>query len=107
MARSRLHWSRGRQEDGVGVSSQTLEWVGFDDAGEVIARVVRILGPVSTGWRSFRAVARDAEAKVVELRPTAPPDGSDWLACVGGRVVARAALPLQAVRAAEAALGGE
>jgi|SRR5690349_9403323 hypothetical protein len=107
MPRSRLHWTRGRQEDGVGVPPQTLEWVAFDDAGEVIARVVRILGPVSTGWRSFRAVARDAEAKVVELRPGGPPDGADWLACVGGRVVARATLPLQAVRAVEAALGGD
>jgi hypothetical protein len=41
---------------------------------------------------------------VVQLRP-APPEGVGWLACVGGQVVGRAALPLQAVRTAEAALG--
>jgi hypothetical protein len=52
-------------------------------------------------------VALDDEAKVIELRPTSPPDGADWLACVGGQVVGRAAVPLQAVRAAEAALGGD
>ena len=39
--------------------------------------------------------------------PDRPPDGADWLACVGGQVVGRAAVPLQAVRAAEAALGGD
>jgi hypothetical protein len=44
---------------------------------------------------------------VIELRPTSPPDGADWLACVGGKVVGRAALPLQAVRTVEAALGGD
>jgi hypothetical protein len=43
---------------------------------------------------------------VIELRPTAP-DGGDWLACVGGQVVGRASVPLRAVRAAEAALGGD
>jgi len=77
-----------------------------DDAGEAIARVVRVLGPLWSGWRSYRAVALDREAKVIELRP-ARPDGADWLACVGGQVVGRAAVPLQAVRAAEAALGGD
>ena len=102
----RLHWMRGRQEEGTGVH-RTLEWIGRDDAGEAIARVVRILGPVWTGWRSYRAVALDDEAKVIELRPTSPPDGAGWLACVGGQVVGRAALPLQAVRTAEAALGGD
>ncbi len=107
MRASRLHWTRGRQEEGAGVIPRTLEWIGFDNAGEAIARVVRIQGPLSTGWRSFRAVARDAEARVVELRPDEPPDGSGWLACVGGRVVGRASVPLQAVRPAEAALEGE
>lgn len=107
MSGSRLHWTRGRQEEGAGVSPRTLEWIGHDDAGAAIARVVRLQGPLSTGWRSFRAVARDEEAKVIDLRPSAPPDGADWLACVGGRVVARAALPMQAVRAVEERLGGE
>jgi hypothetical protein len=88
------------------VLPRTLEWIGFDSAGEAIARVVRLEGPLSTGWRRFRAVARDAEAKVVELRPDEPPDGA-WLACVGGRVVGRAPVPLQAVRRAEAALSGK
>jgi hypothetical protein len=41
------------------------------------------------------------------LRPTTPPDGAGWLACVGGQVVGRGAVPLAAVRAAEAALGGD
>jgi hypothetical protein len=97
---------RGRQEEGPGIH-RTLEWIGRNDAGEAIARVVRILGPVWSGWRTYRAVALDDEAKVIELRPTMPPDGADWLACVGGQVVGRAALPLQAVRTVEAALGGD
>jgi hypothetical protein len=103
----RLRWSRGRAEDGPGDRPQdgarTLEWIGCDDAGEPIARVVRVRGPLRTGWRSYQAVALDDDAKVVELRPT-PPSGADWLACVGGKVVGRAALPLQAVRTVEAAL---
>lgn len=103
MSGSRLHWTRGRQDEGVGVTPRTLEWIGFNDAGEAIARVVRVQGPLSTGWRSFPAVARDPQARVVELRPGEPPDGA-WLACVGGRVVGRAPVPLQAVRTAEAAL---
>lgn len=82
---------------------RTLEWIGFDDAGEPIARVVCIQEPLSTGWRPFRGVARDEEARVIELRPDEPPDGA-WLACEGGRVVGRAAVPLGAVRTAEAAL---
>ena len=57
--------------------------------------------------RSYRAVALDQDAKVIELRPTTPPDGAGWLACIGGQVVGRATVPLQAVRAAEAALGGD
>jgi len=77
------------------VFPRTLEWIGFDNAGEAIARVVRIQGPLSTVLASFRAVARDAEAKVVvDLRPDEPPDRAGWLACVGGRVVGRATVPL-------------
>ena len=106
MRAPRLHWMRGRQEEGSGVH-RTLEWIGHNDAGEAIARVVRILGPVWSGWRTYRAVALDDEAKVIELRPGGPPDGAGWLACVGGQVVGRASVPLQAVRAAEAALGGD
>ena len=102
---SRLNWMRGRQEEGAGVTPRTLEWIGLNDAGEPIARVVRVQGPLLTGWRRFSAVARDAEAKVVDLRPSEPPDGAGWLACLGGQVVGRAALPLQAVRAVEARLG--
>jgi hypothetical protein len=104
MSGSRLHWMRGRQEEGAGVTPRTREWIGLNDAGEPIARVIRIQGPLCAGWRRFLAVALDDEAKVVELRPAEPPDGSGWLACVGGQVVGRAALPLQAVRAAEASL---
>ena len=97
---SRLNWKRGRQEEGAGVSPRTLEWVGYDNAGEPIARVVRVQGPVSTGWRRFHAVARDKAARVVELRP----EGRGWLACVGARVIARAERPMEAVRAVEAVL---
>ena len=99
----RLRWMRGRREEGVGVP-RTLEWIGCDDAGEAIARVVRIQGPYHEGWRLYRAVALDEDGRIVELRPS-PPDGAGWLACVGGQVVGRAALPLEAVRRAEAALG--
>lgn len=105
MPAPRLHWMRGRAEDGSGVTARTLEWIGLDDAGEAIARVVRLRGPVWANWRQYRAVALDRDAKVIELRPS-PPDGADWLAYIGARVVGRAALPLQAVRTAEAALGG-
>jgi hypothetical protein len=101
-----LHWTRGRTEVGAGMA-RALEWVGLDDAGKAIARVVRLQGPLWRNWRQYRAVALDEDAKVIELRPTAPPDGADWLACVGGQVVGRAALPLQAVRTVEAALGGD
>ncbi len=99
----RLHWTRGRTLQGPG-DTRTLEWIGCDDAGEAIARVVRIQGPLFNGWRVYRAVALDDDARIVELRPS-PPDGAGWLAYIGGRVVGRAALPLQAVRTAEAALG--
>ena len=104
MSAPRLHWTRGRAERAAG-EARALEWIGLDDAGEPIARVVRLLGPLWSGWRQYRAVALDEEAKVVELRPSVP-EGGGWLACIGGQVVGRAALPLQAVRTAEAALGG-
>ncbi len=100
----RLHWTRGRVA-AEGGEPRTLEWIGLDDAGEAIARVVRVQGPLFSGWRLYRAVALDRDARIVQLRPT-PPDGGDWLACIGGQVVGRAPLPLQAVRTAEAALGG-
>jgi hypothetical protein len=100
MEQPRLHWRRGRSAPETG----TLEWIGLDDAGDAIARVVRVLGPMRRGWRVYPAVALDDDAKLIELRPN-PPEGEDWLACVGGQVVGRAALPMTAVRTAEAALG--
>jgi hypothetical protein len=106
MQAPRLRWTRGRRAEEAG-QTRTLEWVGCDDAGETIARVVRVLGPLWTGWRSYRAVALDEDGRLIELRPSGPPDGAGWLACVGGQVVGRAALPLQAVRRAEAALGAD
>jgi len=105
MAAPRLHWMRGRTDRGAGMA-RALEWIGLDDAGKTIARVVRLPGPLWANWRQYRAVALDDDAKVIELRPR-PPDGGDWLACVGGQVVGRAALPLVAVRTVEAALGGD
>ena len=54
--------------------------------------------------RTMPAIALPEEARVIELPPR-PPDGADWLAYVGGKVVGRAALPSQAVRTVEAALG--
>ena len=60
-------------------------------------------GPV--GWRQYRAVALDKDAKVVELRPTRRMAPIGWPA--SGPVVGRAAQPLQAVRTVEAALGGD
>jgi hypothetical protein len=101
---TRLRWQRGRTEDGSG--DRALEWVGCDDAGEAIARVVLLQGPMWTGWRLYRAVALDEEARVVKLLPSAPPEGENWLAVIGTQVVGRAALPLAAVRRAEAALAG-
>jgi hypothetical protein len=83
--------------------TRIVEWIGYNDAGDPIARVVLVQGPLHTGWGLYRAVALDEEARVVQLRPS-PPDGAGWLACVGSQVVGRAALPMQAVRRAEAAL---
>jgi hypothetical protein len=103
---SRLRWTRGRTEDEApGDDARALEWIGRDAAGQPIARVVRLRGPLWHGWRLWHAVALDEDGRVVELRQSAPEDG-DWLAYVGGRVVGRAPLPLKAVRAAEAALAG-
>ena len=101
MRAPRLHWSRGRAEIGPGDCARTLEWIGRDDAGEPIARVIRLPAPQGRG--GFTSGASDDAAQVVELR-AAPPVGADWLACLGGRVVGRAPLPLQAVRTVEAAL---
>lgn len=98
----RLRWARGRTA-ADGEAARTVEWIGFDDAGQPIARVVRVLGPLHSDWRLERAEALDNDARIVQLRPR-PPEGADWLACIGGQVVGRAALPLQAVRTAEAAL---
>jgi len=95
----RLHWTRGRVEDGA----RALEWIGLDADGAPIARVVRVRGPVQSGWRLVQAVALDDAARIVELRPR-PPAGAAWLAVVGNQVVGRARVPLAAVRRAEAAL---
>lgn len=81
---------------------RVMEWVGRDDAGEPIARVIRIRGPLLANWRLLHAVALDEEARVVELRPSLPEDR--WLVLVKDRVVDRANLPVAAVRRAEAAL---
>lgn len=97
MSCPRLHWMRGRVERESGIAL-TAEWVGLDESGEAIARVVRLKAPNGEG-------PADADAKVIELRPK-PPRGAGWLACIGPRVVGRAALPLQAVRTAEEALAG-
>ena len=71
--------------------------------GETVARVVRVPGPLLEGWRAYRAVALDDDARLIELRPPAP-QGAGWLATIGGQVVGRAAWPLQAVRRVEDAL---
>ena len=83
--------------------ARALEWIGFDDTGAPVARVIRLQGPLRSGWRVWQAVALDTDARVVELRP-APPGGEGWLACIGGKVVGRAAVPLAAVRTVEAVL---
>ncbi len=50
MAVPRLHWTRGREETGAGLA-RAIEWVGLDDAGKAIARVVRLQGPLWRNWR--------------------------------------------------------
>ncbi len=105
MATASVRWRRGRVEQAAG-GARALEWVAVDDAGEILGRVVRIPGPLLEGWRKYRAVALDEDARLIELRPS-PPAGADWLATIGGQVVGRAALPLQAVRRVEAALASE
>ncbi|WBV41446.1 hypothetical protein [Pseudoroseomonas cervicalis] len=103
----RLRWQRGRIEDpgpGAADPHRALEWVGCDDAGDPIARVVRVRGPVWFRWHLRHAVALDEEARVVELRPSV--EENRWLVVVRDQVVGRASLPLLAVRRAEAALAG-
>lgn len=102
MHASRLHWMRGRPGQGQ-EGTRAMEWIGCDEAGQAVARVVRIRGPLPATWEVRAARAAVPDAQVVALRPT-PPHGVDWLAYVGGRVVGRAALPLQAVRTVEESL---
>lgn len=99
----RLRWVRGRDSIVTEAGSHAREWLGLDDAGNPIARVIHLDGPMETERGTFRAVALDRDAKLIRLLPLPPADG-DWLAVIGGRVVGRAAAPLTAVRRAEAAL---
>lgn len=105
--RTRLRWTRGRDDQpGSGRrpgDDRALEWLGWDDAGRAIARVVRLQGPYLAGRRLTRATPLDDEARVIAMRPPVPADGR-WLVVVRERVVGRATLPLQAVRRAEAVL---
>lgn len=96
----RLRWARSREAN---PSQPAREWLGCDDAGNPIARVIHLDGPISTNQGVVRAVPLDREAKLVRLLPR-PQAGGDWLAVIGGRVVGRAGAPLAAVRRAEAAL---
>ncbi|MXP61798.1 hypothetical protein E0493_00350 [Roseomonas sp. M0104] len=101
----RLRWQRGRigdPEPGA-EASRALEWIGCDDAGDPIARVVRVQGPVWFRWRLRHAVALDAGGRVLQLRPAVP--ASRWLVVVRERVVGRTKLPMDGVRRAEALLG--
>jgi len=85
-----------------GVSRQTLHtWLRRYAEGGMAALADKSSKPESCPHQMAPLI----EAKVVELRPSVP-EGGGWLACIGGQVVGRAALPLQAVRTAEAALGG-
>ncbi len=103
----RLRWERGRKEliERAGASPRAEEWLGLDDAGNAVARVVHLPGPLRREGTLCRAVPLDEEAKLVRLLPP-PPEGATWLALIDGRVVGRAAMPLEAVRSAEAALAG-
>ena len=106
----RLRWTRGRSDtfphslEGGTTRRRVMEWLGHDDAGETVARVIRIRGPLLSNWRLLHAVALDEEARVVELRPSLPEDR--WLVLVKDVVVDRASLPVAAVRRAEAAISG-
>jgi hypothetical protein len=99
----RLRWARGRGTIETMTGPRASEWLGLDDAGNPIARVIHLDGPMHTERGVFRAVALDVEQKLIRLLPFPPNDG-DWLAVIGGRVVGRAAAPLAAVRRVEAAL---
>lgn len=99
----RLHWARGRDFVETQVGMRAREWLGLDESGTPVARVIHLEGPRPTERGLTNAVALDEEAKLVRLLPS-PAQGGDWLALVGGRVVGRAAAPLAAARRAEAAL---
>ena len=59
MAAPRLHWTRGRAERAAG-EARALEWIGLDDAGKPIARVVRLFKFV---WRQYPANLAAREAR--------------------------------------------
>lgn len=99
----RLHWARGLDFVETQVGMRAREWLGLDESGTPVARVIHLEGPRVTERGLAKAVALDDDARLVRLLP-APPEGGDWLAVVGGRVVGRAAAPLAAARRAEAAL---
>lgn len=99
----RLHWARGRDFVETQLGARAQEWLGLDDSGVPVARVIHLQGPRLTERGLATAVALDPDAKLVRLLPP-PQEGGDWLALVGGRVVGRAAAPLAAARRAEAAL---
>ena len=101
----RLRWARSRETMATGAGHQAREWLGCDDAGNPIARVVHLEGPITTGQGVVQAIPLDREEKLIRLLPR-PQAGGDWLAVIGGRVVGRAGVPLEAVRWAEAALAG-
>jgi hypothetical protein len=101
----RLRWARSRETTMTRVGRQAREWFGCDDAGNAVARVIHLEGPIITGHGLVRAIPLDREQKLIRLLPR-PQAGGDWLAVIGGRVVGRAGVPLEAVRWAEAALAG-
>lgn len=98
-----LHWQRGGRFEETPNGPRAAEWLGQDEDGNAIALVVHVSGPIATGGQVRRAIALDPEAKLVRILPPVPP-GASWLAVVGGRVVGRASVPLEAVRWAERAL---
>ena len=99
----RLRWARGFGTIETKTGPRASEWLGLDDNGNPVARVVHMDGPLHTAKGVFQAVPLDREHKLIRLLPF-PPEGGDWLAVIGGRVVGRAAAPLAAARRAEAAL---